>query len=291
MTQRVFVLDSDGEALMPAHPARARRLLRGGRARVARQAPFTIQLCDRKGGNTQAIEAKYDPGSRVTGIALVALFERRGWSVTWAGELTHRSQAIRQRLTDRPSYRRGRKARFANRRRPAGWLAPSLRSRVEQTQVWHRRLAERAPISAIAVETARFDVSAMTAERPLKGVEYQQGTLAGWELREYLLHWHGHTCAYCQGGSRDPVLELDHVQPRGGAAAPTGSPTSWWRVGRATGPKATARPPSGPRAWPAGATDSAGAASPVPKAWPPANGRACATRPRSMPRTTRSPRR
>ncbi len=48
----------------------------------------------------------------------------------------------------------------------------------------------------------------------IEGVEYQQGTLFGVELREYLLYRYNHTCAYCAGGSGDPVLEREHVHPR-----------------------------------------------------------------------------
>lgn len=51
------------------------------------------------------------------------------------------------------------------------------------------------------------------------GVEYQRGTLFGYEVREYLLAKYGHDCQYCHGKSKDPVLELDHIVPgsRGGS--------------------------------------------------------------------------
>ncbi|SFC95475.1 HNH endonuclease [Thiohalospira halophila DSM 15071] len=221
--QRVFVQGREGSPLMPCHPARARRLLRVGRAKVVRRVPFTVRLIDRdqKDSAVQPVSLRLDPGARTTGVALVAE-GGRGARAVWAAELTHRSQSIRSRLTDRRMYRRGRRSRktrhrpprLQNRARPKGWLPPSLQSRVDNTRTWAERLACRAPVSTVVVETTRFDVHALSAGKPLAGVEYQQGTLQGWELREYLLHRHGHTCAYCQGESRDPVLEVEHVHPR-----------------------------------------------------------------------------
>jgi hypothetical protein len=48
-----------------------------------------------------------------------------------------------------------------------------------------RRLRGLVPITGIATELVRFDTQAL--ERPdIGGVAYQQGTLAGYEVREYL---------------------------------------------------------------------------------------------------------
>jgi len=92
--QRVFVLDKNKNPLMPCHPARARQLLTQGKAAVFREYPFTIILKERDGGDVQLVTVKVDPGSKTTGIALVADF-KRGKRLIWAGELTHRGQQIR----------------------------------------------------------------------------------------------------------------------------------------------------------------------------------------------------
>lgn len=215
---RVFVLSSTKKPLMPCTPARARRLLRDGKAAVYRLQPFTIILQFRADGDTQPIEFKTDPGSKTTGIALVALFQR-GRELIWAANLAHRGQAIRAGLDARRALRRGRRARhtryrparFQNRTRPAGWLPPSLESRVGNLRTWYGRLLGFAPITSAEVETVRFDVHALT--RPgIQGVEYQQGELFGYEVREYLLEkWH-RTCAYC--GQRDVPLQIEHIRPR-----------------------------------------------------------------------------
>ena len=204
MPNRVFVLDTNRQPLMPAHPARARQLLRSGRASVFRKTPFTIIVHDRTEADsgTQPVRAKGDPGSKTTGLALVADFARRGPTVVWAGELHHRGEQIRKALVDRRGHRRNRrtrklryrKPRFQNRRRPAGWLPPSVQHRVETTETWIKRLCRWSPVTALSLERAKFDTQLL--ENPdIAGEQYQQGTLAGTELREYLLARHRHTCA------------------------------------------------------------------------------------------------
>ena len=51
----------------------------------------------------------------------------------------------------------------------------------------------------------------------ISGVEYQQGELQGYEVREYLLEKRGRKCAYC--GAKDLPLEIEHIIPktRGGS--------------------------------------------------------------------------
>jgi len=203
---------------MPCHPARARQLLREGRAAVLRRYPFTIILKGRTGGETQPIEVKIDPGSRATGIALVAEF-KQGKTAVWGVELQHRGQQIKNALDSRRSLRRSRRSRktryraprFDNRKRPEDWLPPSLMSRVHNIQTWAGRLTKYVPISSIVVETARFDTQKLQNPE-ISGVEYQQGTLFGYEVREYLLEKWGRRCAYC--GKTDVPLEIEHILPR-----------------------------------------------------------------------------
>jgi 5-methylcytosine-specific restriction endonuclease McrA len=76
---------------------------------------------------------------------------------------------------------------------------------------WVRRLIRLCPVSAISQELVRFDTQAL--EHPdIEGMEYQQGQLAGYEVREYVLLKWNHQCAYCD--ARKIPLELDHIQPR-----------------------------------------------------------------------------
>jgi hypothetical protein len=217
----VFVIDARRRPLMPCSEKRARLLLLRGRARVARRYPFTIRLVDRRVEDSvlQPARIKLDPGSRTTGIAVTR--EEGGnkpAAVLFLAELTHRGRKISERLTARRAFRRRRRgnlryrpARFDNRRKPKGWLAPSLRHRVETVSSWVARFIRLAPVTGLAMELVRFDMQAM--ESPgIEGAEYQRGELSGFELREYLLAKWDHACAYC--GATDVPLNLDHIVPR-----------------------------------------------------------------------------
>jgi len=221
--QRVFVLDKNKQPLMPYNPARARQLLKSGKVAVYRCYPFTIILKDREGGDTQPVQIKIDPGSKTTGIAIVVEF-KRGLCCVWAGELTHRGQSIRDGLLSRRQLRRGRRtrklryrqARFDNRKRSDGWLPPSLVSRVYNIQTWIMRFIRYMPVTHLAMELVKFDTQAMVNPE-IRGVDYQQGELWGYEVREYLLEKFGRKCVYC--GAKDVPLEIEHIIPksRGGS--------------------------------------------------------------------------
>ncbi len=220
--QQVFVLSSDRQPLDPCPPARARKLLRAGRAAIYRRFPFTIVLKDRLAEEcvVHPHAVKVDPGAQTTGLAVVNEVGR----VVWAGELEHRGFAIRDRLLARRGLRRSRRqrttryrpARFNNRRRKAGWLPPSLMSRVANVTTWVSRLQRVAPITSLALELVKFDTQAM-AQPEISGVAYQQGTLYGYEVREYLLEKWGRQCAYC--GAKNVPLQIEHLTPksRGGS--------------------------------------------------------------------------
>lgn len=217
----VFVLDRHGTPLQPTTPARARKLLKSGRAVVARHTPFVIRLKDRTvaGSEVDGLEVGIDPGSKHTGVAVFTAVagERRG---RYSIQLDHRGAAIRKKLEQRAAYRRRRRTtnlryrapRFLNRNRPGGWLAPSLRHRVDTTASWVDRLTGWAPVRAVHVERVAFDTHALTAGQPLEGAEYQHGTLHGTEVREYLLAKFGRACVYC--GATGVPLNIDHVHPR-----------------------------------------------------------------------------
>jgi 5-methylcytosine-specific restriction endonuclease McrA len=215
---KVLVVDTEKRPLNPVHPGRARILLSSGQAAVYRRYPFTIVL--KKAIEKPAVETfrvKIDPGSRNTGIAVV---NDASAEVVFAAVLIHRGAAIRKALEQRRVVRRSRrqrhtryrKPRFLNRRqRKEGWLPPSLESRIANVLTWVERLRRLCPIAAISMELVRFDLQLL--EHPgISGMEYQQGTLQGYELREYLLEKWERRCAYCDAS--DVPLQVEHVQCR-----------------------------------------------------------------------------
>ena len=95
-------------------------------------------------------------------------------------------------------------------------MPPSLEARVDQTVHAVAKLRQRVPITAISVEHVRFDTQAVRNPE-ISGIEYQQGTLDGYAVREYLLEKRGRTCVYC--GAIDVPLQVEHIVPksRGGS--------------------------------------------------------------------------
>ena len=214
MSNHIFVLDTNRKPLTPCKPGVARSLLKAGKASVFRRYPFTIILNKEVDANPEPLELKLDPGSKVTGIAL-----KQGNHIIFAAELQHRGQQIKEALLSRRQLRRSRRnrktryrpARFLNRTRPEGWLAPSWQHRVDTLMTWVHRFRRLAPVGRITQELVRFDLQLM--ENPeISGVEYQQGELQGYEVREYLLEKWGRTCAYC--GAQNVPLEVEHIHPR-----------------------------------------------------------------------------
>ena len=214
---RVLVVDVQRRPLHPCTPARARLLLNQRKAAVLRRFPFVLILKEKKPeAECHQLRAKIDPGSKTTGLAVVN--DTTG-EVLWAAELTHRGEEVREALAKRRAARRSRrsrqtryrKPRFNNRRRPKGWLPPSLRSRRDNVLTWVARLRRWCPLGALSLELVKFD-TALMQDATLQGEDYQRGTLAGFELRQYVLLKWRHTCAYC--GVSGVPLELDHVVPR-----------------------------------------------------------------------------
>ncbi|MEP6490768.1 RNA-guided endonuclease IscB [Microcoleus vaginatus GB2-A3] len=215
MSNFVFIIDANKRPLTPIHPGFARRLFKQKKAAIYRKFPFTLILKESRSDLTVPhLQLKIDPGSRVTGFAIL-----NGAKVIWAAELTHRSQAIKNALLSRSQLRRVRRnrhtryrqPRFLNRTRPQGWLAPSLQHRVETTLTWVNKLIKFAPTNSITQELVRFDLQQL-AHPEISGIEYQQGTLLGYEVREYLLEVWERKCAYC--GIKNVPLQVEHIHPK-----------------------------------------------------------------------------
>ena len=206
----VYVLNCHSEPLMPCHPRKARLLLKEGKAKVVKMAPFTLQLLYGSSGYKQEVSLGVDAGTQHIGLS--ATTEQR---VLFEAEVVPRNE-IQELLATRRQYRRARRnrktryrqARFDNRRRREGWLPPSLESRIANVLTCGRRFTHLCPVTAISIEVVRFDTQLM--ENPeISGAQYQQGTLFGYEVREYLLEKWGRKCAYC--GTENVPLQIEHM--------------------------------------------------------------------------------
>lgn len=209
----VFVIDAARRPLSMCHPARARALLREGKAAILRRYPFTIILSEElPTAVVKPLTLKVDPGAKETGITLVDAQNR----VLFAAVLTHRGNAIKESLTERKQYRHSRRARktryrparFDHRTRPDGWLPPSLQHRVDTTLTWVNRFRRFALIDGLSLERVKFDMHLMQNPE-ISGVEYMQGELQGYQVREYILEKFNRTCCYC--GATNVPLEVEHV--------------------------------------------------------------------------------
>jgi len=211
----VFVLDANKKPLSPCHEAVARKLLKQGKAAIFKRYPFTIILKksveDTK--NKQGYRLKIDYGSKHTGLAIL-----QNNNVIWLGQIDHRTD-IKKKLDERRSYRRRRRnknlryrqPKFLNRRRKGGWIPPSLESRINNIKTWVNRLQKLVPLTHISYENVKFDTQLMQNPE-ISGIEYQQGTLQGYEIREYLLEKFGRKCCYC---SKENIpLEIEHIIPK-----------------------------------------------------------------------------
>lgn len=223
----VFVLDKRKKPLDPCSEKRARLLLSRGRAVVHKMYPFTIRLKDRLESDCvlSVYRLKLDPGSKTTGLAITkeepieTEEDLRAEKVIFLAEIQHRGSVIKSNLESRRSMRRTRRnrktryraARFNNRTKPKGWLAPSLQHRVDTTMSVVKKFCKLIPITHISQELVRFDMQQMRNPE-ISGVEYQQGTLFGYEVREYLLEKYERKCTYC--GAENTPLEIEHIVPR-----------------------------------------------------------------------------
>lgn len=213
----VYVLNIDGKPLMPTERhGKVRRMLREGKARVVRRMPFTIQLEYESKDFVQHVSLGVDAGAAHIGVSATTptkeLFASQVELRTDIQELLATRRETRR--TRRNRKTRYRKAKFNNRKRKDGWLAPSVQNKVNAHIAAIRRAKAILPIADVTIEVAQFDAQKIKNDA-VKGVEYQQGEQLGfWNVREYVLARDGHKCQHCKGKSKDPILNVHHIESR-----------------------------------------------------------------------------
>lgn len=213
----VYVLSKDGKPLMPTKRlGKVRHLLKDGKAKVVKRTPFTIQLLYDSKEFVQDVSLGVDAGSKVVGLSATTEKEE-----LFASNVILRNDivgllATRRELRHFRRYRktRYRAARFNNRKISKGWLAPSVRQKIDTHLKVVANVYKILPISKIIAETAAFDIQKIKNPE-ISGVEYQQGKqLDFWNVREYVLCRDGHVCQHCKGKSGDKILNVHHIESR-----------------------------------------------------------------------------
>lgn len=211
----VYVLNNQGQPIMPCKSSKTRKLLKQNKAKVVKREPFTIQLLYGSSGYKQEINLGVDCGSKMIGLSATTKNQE-----LFLAELELRSDIVdlistrRQNRRTRRNRLRYRKARFLNRvgSKNKGWLAPSIENKIQTHFNIVDKIHKLLPITNIIVETASFDIQKINNPN-IEGKEYQEGNSLGfWNTREYVLFRDGHKC--CVKGCKESILNVHHIESR-----------------------------------------------------------------------------
>lgn len=227
----VIVLDKRKRPAGFTTERRARKLMEKRRAVLYRAYPCTIIVKDldvRTIDTLPAYRLKIDPGAKYTGMAVVC---NETNEVMLYLQIEHRGELIKEAMDTRKNIRRNRRSRETWYRRPKwkahrkddnfradssrekGWIPPSVKSTADNIIHWALRLKKFIRLTTCSLEAVRFDMQ-LLQNPDVSGLEYQHGTLFGYEMKEYLLETYGHKCQYCGGLAGDPILEWEHMTPK-----------------------------------------------------------------------------
>ena len=213
----VYVLNIEGKPLMPCKEAKARKLLKENKAKIYKKEPFTIQLLFMCENQTQDITLGVDAGSKHIGLsATTKEKELYAADIELRNDIVDLLSTRRQNRRTRRNRLRYRKPRFNNRvhSKKNGWLAPSVKQKIQTHFKVVEDIHKLLPITKIVVETASFDIQKIKNPE-IHNEEYQQGEqLEFWNVREYVLFRDNHTCQCCKGKSKDKVLNVHHIESR-----------------------------------------------------------------------------
>lgn len=195
---------------------KVRRLLRDGLAVVMRREPFTIKLTYDTDEITQPVTLGVDAGTKHVGLSATTETKE-----LFAAEVSLRTDIVKllaqrreTRRTRRNRKTRYRKARFDNRRKLEGWLAPSIEQRIQSHLNLIAKVNSILPITKTVIEVAQFDTQ-LLKDSDIQGEQYQQGVQLGFfNTREYVLARDNHQCQCCHGKSKNPILNVHHIESR-----------------------------------------------------------------------------
>ena len=196
---------------MPCSCRKARLLLKQKKAKIVGYKPFTIQLNYATGEARQEVIVGVDEGTRYIGIAIVSQGK-----VLAKGEIELR-QDVHSLLMTRAQYRRGRrfrktryrKACFLNRKKPEGWLPPSIQSKLNANFMWIDKFCSLVPNPKLRIEVGKFDIAKMINPE-IQGVDYQHGQTYGYyDVRYFIFARDEYTCQVCK--KKNKILHTHHI--------------------------------------------------------------------------------
>ena len=253
----IYVLAPNGKPLMPTRRhGHVQKLLKQGKARIAEHVPFVIQLKYNTPEITQPLYGGTDPGRTNIGNAVVDMngvavyrdkVETRNLEIpklmqkragfrraSRRGERLARKRLAKKLGTNReflegrmlPGYEKpvmlkdiiNTEARFNNRKRPAGWITPTVRQLVQTHISMIDRICRILPVTHWTLETNKFAFMLME-DGTVRGVDYQNGRLRGFaSVNDYVGNLQHGKCACCG----NHIEHYHHIVPksRGGSDRP-----------------------------------------------------------------------
>ena len=250
MDTYVYVQASDGTPLMPTKRFNhVQKLLRRGKARVVEHVPFVIRLRYAGPKNVQPLYGGTDPGRDNIGNAVVdengtvvykdhvttrnreiakLIAERRAHrQASRRGErLARKRLAKRLGTTSKKLLERilpgcgkpvkvkdiiNTEARFNNRRRPAGWITPTVRQLIQTHVNMVKKIRKFLPVDTWTLEINRFAFMRLD-DGSVVGTDFQDGKLRGYKDEDdYIFHLQGGKCLCC---GRERIDHYHHIVPR-----------------------------------------------------------------------------
>ena len=258
MEQLVYVLSKEGAPLMPTHRCgHVRWLLKQKKARAVRMKPFTIQLQYECPDGVQRLHGGTDPGRTNIGNAVLTdkgeavyadhvetrnreipkLMEKRAAHrrASRNGERKRRQRRAKANGTVTEPFEKPRilpkcsepivnhgiintESRFANRKRPDGWLTPTARQLVETHLNMVRKICSILPVTDWTIEINRFAFMRME-DGSVRGIDFQNGRMKGYRsVEEYVFAEQDGICPLCGR----PIQHYHHIveKSKGGSDRP-----------------------------------------------------------------------
>lgn len=246
----VYVLDKGGSPLMPTKRfGHVRKLLKTGQAKAVSTKPFVIQLLYESTKYIQPLYGGTDPGRTNIGEAVVnqkgevvyaanVVSRNKEIPKLMAKRKAHRQASRRgERLRRKrrakkhgtitefsegrklPGYKDGilalkdiinTESKFGRRKRPAGWITPTVRQCVQTHINVIRQICKILPVTGWTLEYNKFAFMKLEHGK-IYGLDFQNGRMKGYDsAKDYVFALQGGHCVLCDG----PIDHYHHLVPR-----------------------------------------------------------------------------